>query len=845
MYLRFVIPKLIMIETRQDIAQRKGYVRWSFGQLLMAFLLLSATLGAAIWCVTKSTHTLRNVTLTEQQIHRQRRATNKLLTELLNASNQAEVATLQYADNEETERYLTATKVVDKAIQQLSTEVTDSRQRSRIDSLQALFWLRRDGTINLINTLRKENKRGDNLQKQIDQLHNEQRLLKVNVDMPIIEQGERVVIERRKRGFFRRLGDAFKRAKDDTISSHITQHERKVDTTQATVNIADTMANLLANVHHHLQRDDQLQTKRVYRKSDELRTASTLLSARMTNLIDNFTFEQQRIISEVVSAERQERNRAALVLSTMALLSVIISAALLIWLYRNIRRANHYRTALEEEKLHTEQLMERREQLLLTISHDIKAPINSIIGYLRLLPQDEVQHRNELKAIETSSQHLLQLVMSLLDYHKLEAGGITLHKEVTNIYQLLRTSFEAFRPIAMNKRLELTLTNDLPSDFSICTDAFRLRQVIDNLLSNAIKYTTEGQVKLVAWRKGEAQGKLYLSIQDTGCGLSSSDIDRIFLPFTRMKGSEGQEGTGLGLSITQQLVHLLGGTLHVTSRLNQGSNFTLCLPFVFSKQELQDESREQPPIPPSDTSVAIIDDDTLQLQLTEAMLHNVLPQGSKIVSFTQPDALFKWLDEGHHPTLLLTDIEMPSLTGYELLHFLRQHEDANHVPVVAMTSHLLVPISDFKQHGFTDVLFKPFTQNDLTRLFQPKAKNDTPSDLDATSIVPSSLLSPLLAFAEGDERAEEAILQQFKKDCEQHLALLQSAASQHDRAMLCKVAHKMLPTFTLISSPIVPILQQLDAQRNELHWKEEDEQQAESIINEITQLLQDKCLSQY
>lgn len=827
------------------MAQHKGYVRWSFGQLLMAFLLLSATLGATIWCIIKSTHALRDVTLTEQQIHRQRRATNKLLTALLNTSNQAEAATLQYADNEETERYLTTAKVVDKAIRQLSAEVTDSTQRCRIDSLQVLFWLSRDGTINLINTLRKENKRGDNLQKQINRLHNEQRLLKVNVDMPVIEQGERVVIERRKRGFFRRLGDAFKRAKDDTISSHITQHERVVDTTQATVNIADTMANLLANVHHHLQRDDQLQTKRVYRKSDELRAASTLLSARMTSLIDNFTLEQQRIISEVVSNERQERSRAALVLSTMALLSVVISAALLIWLYRNIRRANHYRTALEEEKLHTEQLMERREQLLLTISHDIKAPINSIIGYLRLLPQDEVQHCNELKAIEASSQHLLQLVMSLLDYHKLEAGGITLHKEATNVYQLLRTSFEAFRPIAMNKRLELTLINDLPHDLSIHTDAFRLRQVVDNLLSNAIKYTAEGRVTLTARRKGESQGELYISIQDTGCGLSPTDIDRIFLPFTRVKGSEGQEGTGLGLSITQQLVRLLGGTLHVTTHLYQGSNFTLCLPCAFSKQELQEENHEPSLSPPVNTSVAIIDDDILQLQLTEAMLHNVLPQGSEIVSFTQPDALFKWLSEGHHPTLLLTDIEMPSLTGYELLHLLRQHEVTSQTPVVAMTSHLFVPISDFKQHGFTNVLFKPFTQNDLARLFQPEAKNDTPSDLDATSIIPSSQLSPLLAFAEGDERAEEAILQQFKKDCEQHLTLLQEAVSLHDRSTLCKVAHKMLPTFTLISSPIVPTLQRLDAQRDNQHWKEDDKPQAESIINELTQLLQDKCLSPY
>lgn len=840
-----------MAEDSKVNAQHRGYVRWSSSQLLMAFLLLSVTLGVAVWCVVKSTHTLRNVTQTEQHINRQRRVTNKLLTELLNASNQAEVATLQYADNKEIERYIRATKVVDKTIRRLRNEVADTMQRSRIDSLQTLFWLRRDGTINLINTLRKEHKRGDNLQKQIDRLHSEQRLMKVNVDMPIIEQGERVVIERRKRGFFRRLGDAFKRAKSDTISTHITQHERVVDTTQTMVDIADTMANLLANVHHHLQHADQLQTKRVYSKSDELRTASTLLSVRMANLIDNFTAEQQRIIAEALNKERRERDRAALLLSTMALLSVIISASLMIWLRRNIRRANHYRTALEEEKLHTEQLMERREQLLLTISHDIKAPINSIIGYLRLLPHDEVENRQELKAINASSQHLLQLVMSLLDYHKLEAGGITLHKQATNIHQLLLTAFETFRPLALNKQLELTLTNHLPHNLWAKTDAFRLRQVIDNLLSNAIKYTAEGQVTVTAGWSNKERSELYLSVKDTGCGLSSTDINRIFLPFVRAKGSEGQEGSGLGLSITQQLVQLLGGTLSVSSHLYQGTLFTLSLPYSSCEQEHKEQQgaeREAESISHSPLSVVIIDDDNLQLQLTEAMLYNVLPHEAEVVSFTQPDALFKWLDEGHCPTLLLTDIEMPSLSGYELLNLLRQHETAtSHVPVVAMTSHLLIPISDFKQHGFTGVLFKPFNQNDLARLFQPVGKSGVmqPVDLAVTSILPSSPLSPLLAFAEGDKSAEEAILRQFKADCEHHLTLLHEARSQHDLATLCKVAHKMLPTFTLISSPIVPMLQWLDAQRDDKCWKKENEQQAESIINEITHILQDKCLLQY
>lgn len=824
---------------RLSHAHHKGYVRWSTVQLLLAFLLLTATLGVAVGCVIKSTQALRGVTQTEQHISRQRRATNKLLTELLNASIQAEVATVQYADDEELQRYLTAVKAVDKAMDHLCREITDSTQLCRADSLQTFIWLRRDGTINLINTLREENRQGDNLQKQIDKLHNEQRMMKVNVDVPVIEQGEKVVIERRKRGFFRRLGDAFRRAKDDTISRHITQQKKNVDTTHTAVDIADTMANYLADVHRHLQRNAQLQTKRVYHKSDELRAASALLSARMANLIDNFTTAQQRLMSQTVEHERRERNDAARQLSGLALLSILISAGLLIWLRRNIRRANHYRTALEEEKLHTEQLMERREQLLLTISHDIKAPINSIIGYLRLLPSGEVAARKELKAIDASSKHLLELVMSLLDYHKLEAGGIKLQLASTDAHQLLHTSFEAFRPIAADKGLTLVINDELPQGLWIITDAFRLRQVVDNLLSNALKYTSAGTVTLQALWDNQAS-TLHLSVKDTGCGLSSTDIARIFIPFSRVKGSEGQEGSGLGLSITQQLVNLLGGTLQVTSVLGQGSDFMLSLPCRRVKKPNEEKAitNDNPSLEKEhNVSVALIDDDALQLQLAEAMLHNVLPPEAEIVTFMEPQALLQWLEEGHLPMLLMTDIEMPSLSGYELLAHLQQNDATRGLRVVAMTSHSLVSTSELRQRGFSDVLFKPFTQNDLLRLFEDKAMENSqpPTVVHATS-TPS--LAPLLTFAEGDEAAEQAILQQFRSDCKHHLTLLRQSASEHDRAMLCNVAHKMLPTFTLIKSAIVSILQELDSQRDDKQWKEADNQNTETIINEITHILQ-------
>ena len=183
--------------------------------------------------------------------------------------------------------------------------------------------------------------------------------------------------------------------------------------------------------------------------------------------------------------------------------------------------------------------------------------------------------------------------------------------------------------------------------------------------------------------------------------------------------------------------------------------------------------------------MAIIDDDTLQLQLAEAMLHNVLPGGS-IKAFTTPDALFAWLDEGHQPQWLFTDIEMPGMTGYELAGHLRTQQPQWHTPIVAMTSHIMLPVSHFKQKGFADVLFKPFNQNDLQRVFgaqpaaQPSAlshrhnnadghESTVPTDAPAApSVQWPAFVAPLLAFAEGDAEAEAAIVKQFSTDCHTH-----------------------------------------------------------------------------
>lgn len=878
-------------------------------KIIILFVLLTATLCAAVGFVVHSARLASGLSAVERGVAVQRQATDRLMYALLQSGTLAEGAALRYANNEALAAYLQSVENADSALSQLRSTVSDTLQQERLDTLHQLVRLRSQSVVSLVDALRRENGKGSPLQQQIEELRSGRKPFKVaaEVKADVVERGEEVVIHSRKKGFFRRLGDAFRRGKDDTVSVRTTTREHPAEqAARAQVNLSDTLADILTDVHRHVKAREQQGNRRIALHSDALRQTSARLSRRMVATLSTFSEAQRQQLAQASEQDLADRRSAAWQMGFLALLSTGVALALFVWVWRDMRQAHRYRRALEEANEHTQALMKRREQLLLTISHDIKAPVNTILGYLALIRSSQAADPAEpLAAIGASARHLLQLVTALLDYHKLEAGQVSAKMQPVNLTPLLHEVGQAFRPLAEQKNLQLQLDIHLPEGRSTYrTDAFRLRQIVENLLSNAIKYTRQGHVALHA---DEHNGRLRVSVSDTGCGLSQADAERIFTPFTRVKGSEGQEGTGLGLSITLQLAQLLGGEITVTSTPGQGSTFVLNLPAVHcaplaetsvhpdaqtatptvsnevgnaaeenvpaAKEETtpsvagaaatssvqegqpsteaveasrQPERAAQPTAPTGDSHLLIyvLDDDTLQLRLTMAMLHNVAPDGTVIRPFGEADSLFDCLAHGPYPHLLLTDIEMPGLTGFEVRRRVNALPGCEHLPVVAMTSHTLLSPDHFTHQGFARVLFKPFTQNDLRELLdslveidgkqsnEPPVSDETPSDASA------SPFAPLLTFAAGDREAERSILQQFSTDCQQHAARLSQALEAHDKAALCQTAHKMLPTFTLIHSSAVAALRRLEARRGEAGWTDADTRDAHEALTAAHQTAQ-------
>lgn len=824
-------------------------------RIILGYLVLTATLCVAVWFIVKSARAVSEVSDVARVVASQRKASNKLFAQLFESNTLGETATLQYASDRALRRYLESVAHTERALETLQSMTVNEAQLARLDTLSWLLNKKCKGVMNLVQTLRHENQQGTDLAEQIEALRSGRKPMEIGtqVSIPVVEHDEEVVIERRKKKFFQRLGDVFRKGKNDTLMTTTSTRNTLPDSAQAKVDISDTLANILTDVHRDLTRHSQARSLRVSRQTVNLRQSSAELSRRMALLLEIFTQEQQELMAYASQQERLRRTQAAWQMGAVALLATLAALVLFVWVGRDMSRANRYRKALEQAKEDMEKLMKRREQLLLTISHDIKAPVNTLQGYLSLLqPHTAPTAQPHLEAMEASAHHLLHLVTALLDYHKLEAGGITVQQEPTDLQRLLQSVYQAFVPLAEQKGLKFSAEWDLPQALTLHTDGFRLRQILENLLSNALKYTQSGEVTLRATCSAD---EVKMAVRDTGCGLSRYDCERIFTPFTRVKGSEGQEGTGLGLSITQKLAELLQGSLNVRSEIGVGSTFTLTLPRqgeTATADEPTEGEKAQPMAteslaPPTRTTqvpvvgnttathaqtLVVVDDDALQIRLTEAMLRNVAPDKATILTFLTTDDFFAWLGEGHLPDMLFTDIEMPGCTGYEVLAFLRKREGGDHIPVIATTSHALIPAEDFKQRGFTEVLFKPFTQNDLRRVLSltlASQEEQLPSE-SPTKVAP---FAPLLFFAEGDPEAEKAILLQFRQDCETHLERLQQAVQRQDKATVCQLAHKLLPTFTLIQSPVVPALQLLEHRRAETEWTTADNEPVKRMLLEL------------
>lgn len=818
-------------------------------KIALGYIALIGLLFGSIVYIYKQMELLTTQTELEESISNRRKTTHQIINHLY----QAEIIgqTLRSGRLNEYPAYQQAMQEARVAIDSLQEMFNDTIQQARLDSVRMLLD-EKEINIRLMLEAMRENPADKIYRQQIDQLIAQQDSLlnTTHVQRKVVTHQNTYTIHHKPKKFFKRLAEVFSPGKSDSTKVNNVIQEIYTDTIEEAYNPADTIATILTGIQHKVFQTQQERQQMIDNRINLLRIAGSELNQRVTQILETIEEEEQKAIENRLSHEQFIRKKAANAMATISIIAVILVTVFLFLILRDITRSNHYRKELEKAKLYAENLLIAREKLMLTITHDIKAPAGSIIGYIDLLIR-LIQDKRQLfylQNMKSSANHLLDLVTSLLDYHRLEAGKMDLHPVAFKPHQLFETVYTSFVPLAAKKGLQLVFNENISPELTLEGDPFRIRQIVENLLTNALKFTEKGSIEIST----DYQGNQFIfSIKDTGCGMTLQEQEKIFQEFTRLRSAQGQEGFGLGLSITKKLVELLKGKLTVESRPQYGSKFKVTMPLPSYGHKKQPE-QEQIKIPlPTQRQIRIllVDDDKIQLNLTDAMIRNLFIGDNNITNLIirqceQPEEFFEWIKTENFD-LVLTDIQMPAMNGFELLDTLRKQNvsQAGTIPVIAITARSDMDEKDFQAKGFAGCLHKPFNLSDLagviSRYINITLKDTAGKSLQTKQESCQYNFKPLTEFSGDDLDAAKEIITTFIQETQQNLENIQKAVEHKDMTSLCKIAHKMLPIFSMIqANKALPSLHWLEERREEKILTVEAQKHATILIKTAEDIIQ-------
>lgn len=803
-------------------------------KIITGYILLAVVIAIATWQVYDNSRLFVALNNASEQLLKRRDVVDSLVCSLLETNN-AERSVL-LGEGSEWPHFNQSVATSEQKAKQLKPFIADQGQRQRIDTLVELIHMKRENTKRVAQLMAFDNR---------DAFYRDKvQALQSGRDSVVIHsklygqhgQREKVYeIIKSKRGFFRRLGDAFRRQHTDTVGVTNILHDTKADSTAQRINIADSVANILTDIQNEEQKQNSRQQENVAARLNRLQRVSLQLSQRTGLLLEHIQREEKNALQKALGHATQSRHKMVVRIAIIGLVAILIAALLVAYILRDIKRERRDRQRIVEAKTETERIMAQRERLLLTITHDIKAPAASIAGFIELL-SEQVSRPKALAYIDSmrhSAIHLQQLVAALLDYHLLESGKAERHDVSFVPQQLAKSCVEEFKPMAAEKGLDITLGTLTPNCGDLWrSDAFRVKQIMSNLIGNAVKYTDRGGVK-VEIRISPRQ-HLIIYVSDTGRGMSQADCQRIFDAFTRLPNGQGKEGVGLGLSITREVVQMLGGTITVTSEEGKGSCFTVSLPIKKEEKKQKKDVEENVASVETNRSsteakeattenndatngandatngandatngnndatteinILAVDDDALQLELFKEMAQKIGGAKLNISTTTSASEAIK-LAEETKPQIMFTDIEMPEMSGKDMI----KHVKNSDMSTVAMTAHDPSIMTSLKKAGFSTCLFKPFNAATLAATLAQITR--LPLSVKAAE-QKASFFAPLTAFAEGDTEAEQEILTQVGESIKEYRQMLEQGLKHNDeelqRDSISRAAHKAMPLLTML-----------------------------------------------
>lgn len=774
------------------------------GKATVGYILMTAIIILAGWLVYGNTQSVMLVDKAEKQFMMRRDLTDRLVYSVLEVNNKERAICLGLYDklpefNNAVEQTLAIAETLKKCLGNDSATV-------RIDSLEYLVQMKRQNTFILMRIMGNADAdrfymdKVKSLSQGHDSVMMKQKALEIKEDKETVYE-----VVKTKKTFFGRLGDAFRKQRYDTV--HVARHSRKdvSDSLSHNVDIADTVADVLKQIRQQQAMYERRASSNIKRREQRQQIMGIELTQRISQIMADIRADEHNALQESLDKDREARQDVLLKIILLAIAAAATAIVLSSYIRRSIRREREYRRNIEEAKDETERIMRQREQLLLTITHDIKAPAASISGFIELLKGGHLDRQMQLYIdnIGTSARHLLNLVGALLDYHRLDAGKVEPHPVPFCPNRLVADCVEAMKPQAAEKGLEIRVrADDEKLDRMYKGDTFRIKQIIDNLTGNAIKYTAEGSITVTVdmeARTVDGWQWIKICVNDTGRGMTREESERVFKAFTRLSDAQGTEGVGLGLAITKELVEILGGKIKLVSEKGKGSCFIVFLPLESGEEYNEDKKSDDKgqtqksfATTIGNKNILVVDDDRLQLNLLTEMLGRIDKQKLFTVkAMTHVSEALKEIDS-FRPDIMFVDIEMPEMSGTE---FLKRIAKGRRQRIFAMTAHEPTIKQELLACGFDGCLFKPFSINELAKALSVEIKEEIKGKS-------TDKFGQLTAFAEGDKDAEREIFSGYISELEEFIGLLGNAKADDLRRKVAHVAHKSLPLMKMIDSRI-------------------------------------------
>ena len=527
--------------------------------------------------------------------------------------------------------------------------------------------------------------------------------------------------------------------------------------------------------------------KQISDNTDNLRVQNKELNNKLYVMIQDLDAQSQAAFQVKEQQIRESYRRSTVIISGLIIIAIVLLIISYLIIQRDIKAKEQ--TKKEQEKLigklnrsveRNEALIASRKKAVHTITHELRTPLTAITGYAGLMQKEHNEGKTGqyIRNIQQSSNHMRDMLNTLLDFFRLDNGKEQPKLLPCRISTIVHTLETEFMPVAMNKGLSLTLKNG--NDAVVLTDKERIIQIGNNLLSNAIKFTEKSGVSLTT---DYNNGILTLVVKDTGTGMTKDEQQRVFDAFERLSNAAAKDGFGLGLAIVKNIVTMLSGKIHLESEKGKGSRFTVEIPMP--KAEEVPEKEIQTYIHPKDRNlnvIAIDNDEVLLLMLKEMYAQ----EGIHCDTCTDTAELMETVRRKTY-NLLLTDLNMPGINGFELLELLRSSNVGNSqtIPVVVATASGSCNAEELLERGFAGCLFKPFSISELMEVSDKcamKATQDGKPDF-----------STLLSYGN-----EAVMLEKLITETEKEMQSVRDAATRNNLQELDALTHHLRSSWEIL-----------------------------------------------